>query len=454
MFDQQGMALLGVLLLIVLISITFTSVLMLQRLRFRQITNNRDYIQARYNAEAAAYTILDSLSHFPDLPVGLFILTLPWGDKSEVEFSYFGGFIQLQATGYAHKQKFAFESYAGVVPQNEFEYAMICTDTSSPLTFAGNTTITGDIVVGNKGIQYKPFQGNQFTGKIDGKVITQDSVALPIFFDNHYRKLIEGFNKDLISCPNAINVKDGQIPYLQSLDNQTDPIVFYSDKSIVFSGDSPTYKSPVYVISKQNITLSEDYKFSERSVFCSQNGIIIKDNAQGKFGLFYSPKYVIFSGLSSMSAQAIAGDSIIVKDGSRLNYPSVLYLYGSEFDNYKVGLLELSDSSYVAGTLIYNPIDQSEIKDNSKVIINKSATVEGVIYSENRVSIKGKVKGSAVTYQFHDYYSTNNYINWLISSTIDVNARRKDFLLPLFFSNNAHYDLLTYKEVNVEKLLK
>ena len=448
--NQRGAALFTVLVLLALMSLVLAGILIFDLSRAKLINNNKDLLQARYNAEAGIYTLLDSLSRFPNLPEGKSSIVLPWGDKCDLSFDYYGGFIRVYSTSFSKRKQLTICVYAGQVMPQSFDSALIWSEDKMPLTFAGSTTINGDIVTGKYGTQIRPFQGTKFTGAINGEIIKMDKSKLPKFSSIVYSRTIQKYDGLLQKKPQyCFTVRNNIFPRVDQVGSKDKEVVFYSGESLSFDGSTPRYSNPIIVISRGIITLSGDYEYPKNSIFISRNGISVSDNVHGRNGIFYSPKYVSIEDNASLSAQAIAGDSIVVMNQVRLEYPSVLYLDDKDIMEQTPKMIAIRDSSQVNGTVIYNSQSrETNVANNSYSIeIDRDAVVTGLVFSMDSVVLNGSVYGTVITQTFFDYYYPVTYNNWLISSMIDVSKRTKEFLLPLSFEASPQYKVLSYHEV-------
>lgn len=448
--NQRGAALFTVLVLLALMSLVLAGTIILDLSRTKLINNNKDLLQARYNAEAGVYTLLDSLSRFPNLPEGKSTIVLPWGDKCDLSFDYYGGFIRVFSTGFAKQKQLTICVYAGQVMPQGFDSALIWAENKMPLTFAGSTIVNGDIVTGKYGTQIRPFQGTKFTGAINGNTIKMDESKLPKFNSSVYGRTIQKYNGLLQKKPQqCFTVRNNIFPREDQIGSNDKEIVIYSGDSLSFDGSTPRYSNPICVISRGMISLSGNYEYPENSVFISRVGISVSENVRGRNGIFYSPKYVLIKDRASISAQAIAGDSIVIENQVRLEYPSVLFLDNKDNMAQNQKMIAIRDSSRVNGSVIHSShTRENNVAYNSYSIeIDGDAVVVGLVFSMDSVVLHGSVYGTVITQAFFDYYYPVTYSNWLISSIIDVSKRNLEFLLPLSFEVNPQYKVLSYHEV-------
>jgi hypothetical protein len=448
--NQRGAALFTVLVLLTLLSLILASILVFDLSRTKLINDNKDLLQARYNAEAGVYTLLDSLSRYPTLSEGKSSIVLPWGDKCDLSFDYHGGFIRVYSTGFAKRKQLTICVYAGQVMPQTFDSALIWAEDKMPLTFAGSTVINGDIVTGKYGTQIKPFQGAKFTGAINGNTIIMDEPKLPEFRSTVYSRAVQKYNGLLQRRPqHCLSVRKNIFPRIEHVGSTDKEIVLYSDESLSFDESSPRYQNPIIVVSRGMISLSGNYEYPENSIFISRDGISVSGSVRGRNGILYSPKYVSIKDNASISVQAIAGDSIVVMNQARLEYPSVIYLDDKDGMAQNPKMIAVRDSSQVNGSVIYKSQSRETnvANDSYSIEIDKDAAVTGLVFSLNPVQLHGSVYGTVITQAFFDYYYPVTYSNWLISSMIDVSKRNKEFLLPLAFEANPQYKVLTYHEV-------
>jgi hypothetical protein len=378
-------------------------ILLLDWSRLKLLFNDTDLMQARYNAEAGIYTILDSLKQNKNLKQGYYNITLPWGDKCEINLEYFGGFVKLFSEGYSHKKKFTIQTYAGEVPRSDYQSAVLLPDSNTPLTLAGTSNITGNVITGISGIRTNPFHGTQYAGVFNGSNIIRKQLSLPEYNTGLYTMTINQFNSFICSPPSqAIVLNKSVLPSTVIQPEKHESLFFFSKESIVLNNKTPKYEQPIYVVSQRKITISEEYSYPDGSVFIGQERISLSDNVSGNFGIFYSPKTIFVSDDVNCSAQFISGDSLVIMDRTKLEYPSVLYLIGRESDDRRFGIIDLQDSSYVGGTLIYPPSNSVNIRDNGIIQISEKSSVNGVVYCSNKLSLQGTIYGTAITKQFYD----------------------------------------------------
>lgn len=132
--------------------------------------------------------------------------------------------------------------------------------------------------------------------------------------------------------------------------------------------------------------------------------------------------------------QAIASDSIIVKNNCRLSYPSALVLLKSQGLTSQPGI-SLGDSCILDGVILTHTSLQKDL-ERTYVEIGKNSVLGGWLYAEGFVFLKGQVHGAVMTDDFLYKSLPTVYINYLVDGEIDRSALSPWFTGPHIFNND------------------
>jgi hypothetical protein len=147
--------------------------------------------------------------------------------------------------------------------------------------------------------------------------------------------------------------------------------------------------------------------------------------------LFYSPEQITLSNIRQFEGQLFSEEGIVVKDKSKLAYPSLVMAYSAN----DTGSVKILPGSEVSGTVVFLTRDRSIVptRQRGKVVVREKAIVNGLVFSDNLTTLHGKVNGSVITDRFHFYYSPTDYYNWIKDGVVNREPLSDQFRLPVFF---------------------
>ncbi len=436
---ETGSALVSVLSIITILTILVGIMLSAETMQYRFIGNNTRQLQARYTAEAGVFSALrllrvDPLNEFLDST-----LVPAQGLKSNVSVEVFGGYYLVKSEAIEGEQKTVLLATVGERPPEIFRRAVYLWDRDSHLNIAGATVINGDIEVGRKGIRQRTLKGARFTGELNGVSVYNPEIQ-PAYFDDRLLKRSIGRFEHILGNGTEDNVASPQSPPL--LPGHF-PVFFADGDLHVTAADSSLLSKPVIVAVSGNLILEGPIRFANRSHFLAGDQIILRGVVTGEHGIFYGRHAVNTMGVTESKGQFISLGEISVRDSSYLAYPSMLFLAGSETGS--TGNIEISGISQVNGSVIHDTMSEQLSDVRGRVLVGSEAIVRGSIFNPYETEIHGILYGSLVTHRLFFYKSPTRYINWLWDATIDVNYRPEGFILPLMFSVNPEYEVLSWE---------
>jgi hypothetical protein len=139
--------------------------------------------------------------------------------------------------------------------------------------------------------------------------------------------------------------------------------------------------------------------------------------------------------------QAIASDSIIVEKNCTLLYPSALVLLKDKRVSSQ-NTITVMDSSVVNG-VIFTLADSSDM-EKSKVELGTQTIMNGVVYVQGYLSLKGKVNGSVLANYLLYQKTPSMFINYLVDAVINRNKLSPYYIGPEVFDNYKMRDLIQW----------
>jgi len=276
----------------------------------------------------------------------------------------------------------------------------------------GNATIEGRMKLPTQGLKPGYMEGSYFTGNLSlAKVDGHSDISLPlpgsIFFENQSRVT----NPASIAGLNSINPKSfSTISDSIVVSYSGKPEVFFASESVAIG--MTRIEGKVYICSNQSITI-EPYS-SLKGVIVIAPRVIIKKGVVGNFQVF-------------------ATDSVVVESNVTLEYPSVIVL--SQLKTDKSSTLTIGADSFIDGALI--TIRASGIPNYffPRTVIDKSARVRGLVYSQGLLDARGTIVGSTFTEHFYCQAPAGFYLNYLNSGQLLFFDMPYEYSIPFIFEN-------------------
>ena len=282
--------------------------------------------------------------------------------------------------------------------------ALYVKENNKPLVLVGQTTIKGNAFLPKRGVKSGNISGQSYYGEkyIYGNILqSKDLPKLDIDLLNYLEDMKrEDFNSQKLNFINVNSSKTHQNSFenpLQLVYSTTD--IFLSDMSI---------KGHIMIKSKTNITVDSSAQLQD--VILSAPVIELKPNVTGRF-------------------QAIATERLSIDKNVSLEYPSALVLlqdYLREAQN-NTGLISIEDQSEVSGQIIVLGKTQRDNYD-AQIKVNANAIVEGTIYCEQNLELRGTVYGTVFTDNFIIKEGGSVFQNHLYNAIIDSGKLTSEFV--------------------------
>lgn len=287
---------------------------------------------------------------------------------------------------------------------NKASTTLFLQDNNKPLVLVGQTTIKGNAFLPKRGVKSGNISGQSYFGEkyVFGNIsLSKDFPKL----DRNLIDYLEDFktnNYDLQKI-DFIDISSSKI-HQNSFENALQLV--YSASDIFLSDISIT--GNIIIKSQTNITVDSSAKLQD--VILTAPKIEIKPNLSGRF-------------------QAIATELLNVGKNVSLQYPSALVLlhdYGKE-EHSSISAVSIEDQSKVSGQILVLGKTQPDNYD-AQIKISANAIVEGAIYCEQNLELRGTVYGSVYTDNFVIKEDGSVYQNHLYNAFIDSSKLDSEFI--------------------------
>lgn len=261
------------------------------------------------------------------------------------------------------------------------------------LSLAGNTLIKGVCYLPKLGVSKAYIEGNGFSGDklIDG-TIKESKSALPVhdaMFVTNNKILQQNASPVSDSIIEAVNLNKSRI-----LKNS-----FYNKTVRI---NTPSW------LTLENQEILGNIKIS------SQKGISIKKTAILQDIIVYAPKIEVEEGFTG-SLQVFVTDTIMVGKNCTFRYPSLIALNETTIEN---PLIEIGEGSKVLGDIVLLAISE-KLNVLPLCRIGLNTAVNGSIYCQGKMEIKGTIKGQLFCKSFILRTRSSLYENHLLNNTIN-----------------------------------
>ncbi|MEL7169207.1 MAG: hypothetical protein AAGN64_07640 [Bacteroidota bacterium] len=164
---------------------------------------------------------------------------------------------------------------------------------------------------------------------------------------------------------------------------------------------------------------------------------------------------------ATLQGQFLSRTGTRLDGGSRLTYPSVVYVEGEDTAPVRVdgrrpdvpqGLLVSNVT--VDGTLLYPALGGATAGIGATVQLTPEARIRGAVYANTRTEAAARLDGTLLTRQLYFYEAPATYVNWLRAGTLNRSARPESFALPVGFdappslqrTDEPRYEVVSWRE--------
>lgn len=299
----------------------------------------------------------------------------------------------------------------GGLPSDQPEEALYLTDRGRPLKVAGSTLLKGKCALPASGIERAYIEGTSFTGDelVTGKVVESGRTLPP-----YQVPLVEALRERL---KNGWQDGDTAIVWENYWGNELKRS--FLQNTVVIQSAGP-------------IELNE-FTAEGNVIFWSKHSIKVGQNAALQGVLLLAPSIYI-DDFTAGTFQAFATDSIYTGDDVTLHYPSILGVVENAKDNRKL-TVDIGERTTIQG-LVFAIDAKPNPRFPVQLSVGRETLVEGLIYAEGELQLKGKVAGSVYASELTLKTPSSIYQNHLLNAKIDLTARSQ-FQCPSSFLAEA-----------------
>jgi hypothetical protein len=294
-------------------------------------------------------------------------------------------------------------------------------DMERPLIVVGSTRIVGDALLPKQGVRPGNISGTSFNYQklIDGR-IGQSSQTLP------------SLDWQLSSYLNQIASLGPSNGFAETFDLEPSMI-------LENSFEKPTLRIAGSVIDLSGISLTGNI------IVIAENNIILDASSNLTDVILVAPTVYIGDGVAGRF-QTFATKQIKVGKGCTLAYPSALTLKSSVVYNNANGQanqsgIAIAANSYIGGIIFYQGPDEGN-RFSAQVAIEQNTVVNGELYCNQNLELKGVVNGYVSTRAFIALENGSIYQNHLFNGIID-NTKI-----------SPEYSGLLYNEANIKSIVQ
>ncbi|HEX2982197.1 MAG TPA: hypothetical protein VHO28_01500, partial [Ignavibacteriales bacterium] len=351
---------------------------------------------------------------------------------------YKGLFLKFTAKAYNHADSLKVVYDLAEKALSPFDKALIISAPNLTATVAGETEITGDMLLTTKNIQMGRIFGieNASSDYHDGDIIVDGSIKAKAFDEAPLRNLFFDINKPV---ENASLIKGDFLLTESSLAQIGSMRNIFINGSLTISGSiqSSRYSNPLNITVSGGLIIEENSKCDLDMLIACSSKAYIKSGSDLSGMVISSLDTVEIMSKTAFKDCQIYSSSSIKMDESYFGYPSIIGIYVDASKQDKLDeSLEINNSVINGSVLLVSTV--TGLNTNKSIIkIDDKSYIQGLIYSENNSGIEGKVDGIIYTRNFYFYKDPTEYINWMVNLNVNRKNLDEHFLLPIGFANDA-----------------
>lgn len=347
--------------------------------------------------------LMESLSKSMRTGESISMLDDELGIKTNVLKEYWG-LLEMRNVA-SKKGKIQFEKTAFVGYENPNRPALYLRDDSRPMVIVGDAKISGDAYLPERGIKMGNIRGFGYIRPqlVYGKIL-RSKQRLPQLSPEMVQKMKLMTGTGYLPKGNKVALKHGVV-----LKNS------FQEETIVIQGTS---------IDLENVSLTGNI------VVWATYNINVKSTSRLRDVILIAPTIEVEEGTSG-SFQAISSKEILVGKHCKLDYPTILAVQlknGFERSGQNSGepAIHIGNGSNISGSILY--LDEKESKGQpSYITVDAGATINGEVYCEQSLELKGSVHGNVTTSSFVAFENGNTYLNHLFNGKIDAQTLPKEY---------------------------
>lgn len=333
------------------------------------------------------------------------------GIKSEVKHSKWGLFDLLKVQSRLGGDTLSQVALMGI---KDYPYKQAClflADNNVPLNISGNAFLKGDAFLPSSGIRAALVNGRSYQ--------REETVFGQIYPSN--AELPE-LNTDFLELPEGNTFQNAvEITWTDSLERS------FLEETVILDWNSPTALSGMTL--KGNIVLRSEDTLRIGDHNCLEDILII------------APVIEFHGRNAHYRLQAFARKGIYLAEGTKLNYPSVLFM---DHDGNQNGQITLEAGSSMSG-MIYAKQDYPKSPEVI-VHIGEDSDFKGLLYSLGNTELCGNLQGTLMTGNLQYRFGDNVYRSFIVNSEVDARRLSAAFGVADLYDTKHHKIIMQWLE--------
>ncbi len=445
--NEKGHALLSSMIFIIITSLIFLTFIEYIHIQYKFVLKDGFQLQSDYYAESCVYRFIKDIDEY------FMRVDNYYFDGYKKKYNVTNGYVNLTASPWGgfidvyvkSNYKNCVSSKHAVIGQymtGSLENAIVFDKLNYPLMVTGSTQIVGDVCVGAKGVRPATLKGIRYKGEkvvygsVNASNISRFSDFKPGNSINYTFRLMDSFVNSYQNYSLSLSdlSDDDNYLYFENNFNFTDSTFFNPSK-------------PCTVITKGSLTISGNFKFPERSIIVSNDSLVIS-GCELDDALVYGKHFINIKNTVTGKAQFFSEGQIEIDDGTELKWPCLIYVNRDNPIQKPFTAIKIGTGVKLTGSVIlWTPENISNITNCARIEIEKTATIQGMVFTNLVVDMSGNINGHISLACFYLYYSPTNYINWLLNARIDREILDDDFPVPVCFGDKPEFQIIKWQNI-------
>jgi hypothetical protein len=327
-------------------------------------------------------------------------------DTVLLKWRNWGVYEVISSDAVSHGSHYRKSAFVGQQVAALDSFSIYLADYNNALSLAGNTRLEGNIALPEAGVKRAYIEGSYYSG---------DALL--------YGKEFRSTSKLPLSYP-ALALSAGR--YLKGKYAEGDTVMNFSDldKDSLYR----SFSEATLVIEAKDTIILGRISLSGNIILRSETGVIVKATAQLKDIIIYAPDIIVEKGFTG-SLQMIASNLLVTGENVRLLYPSALLHLDTGTDPERPCQVILGRNTMLQGSVMALAVRESYVR--SVITIDSAATVQGFVFCETRLEVKGTISGKVYTNCFVLRTPSSYYVNHLMNARLQPYDRIRDFTGPV-----------------------
>ncbi|MBI2417303.1 MAG: hypothetical protein HYV28_05260 [Ignavibacteriales bacterium] len=360
-------------------------------------------------------------------------------DSLPVELTYGLKGLFLRTTAHATLQgkQYFTRSYFGCELAGPFNNAITFSRPAVIPSVAGNTLVTGDIMINGDRVNRSSAYGirNSIEKFHFGKVIKNTGIAAKLFSDTLIKRVIYA------QPDTSARVFDGDLRVTQAFPDTFRSYIVTGNLILCGNTVYPDKKNPVSFFVSGKVLVEQGTVLDRDIDIYSDSTVEIEKSCMIKNVMFASWKDVIIRDHCYFSSVQIYSLGSIYCSGSVFFYPAIIGMYVPVNTKKVTNSIQFTNCT-INGTVMLVCEQAGAGQNRSKIVLDERSRLQGVLYTENNAEIKGVVLGSLYVYNLWFKLEPTEYYNWMINLQVNRPALHAAFISPLGFDSRQKYRVL------------